>query len=316
MKKIFLVLTAMLLVLAACEQNGGFDSTTPFIGGTQGLKAEFVDSFPPARVSDASDGTEDAFDVIISIANRGETAVASGDVRVQLSGFPASQFGMSIDELRAVSDEVLEANEKNPDGSIVSSFPIEVSFSGLAYQQTVQGSQPFPFRADICYKYETRASSTLCVKNDFRRDQSGDLCMVASTRQVFNSGAPIQVTRMSQSSAGSDSTRISFTIENRDTGKVFEQGNDCQDDTRRENRVLVRVEGFDGDGETIQCRGLRDVTDTGGNEGFVILDNQGSVDISCDIGFSERSPRIQPFNIVLEYDYNEQIQKNVVVERS
>lgn len=311
MKKILLVLTAMLLVLAACQQDTGFDRTTPFIGGTQGLKAEFVDSFPPARVSD---GGDDAFDVIVSIANRGETFVAAGDVRVQLSGFPASQFGMSVDELRAVSDDLIEANEKNPDGSIISSFPIEVSFTDLAYQQSVQGSQPFPFRADICYKYETRVSSTLCVKNDFRRDQTGDICMVASTRQVFNSGAPIQVTRMSQSSAGSDATRISFTIENRDTGRAFQQDLDCSDQARIENRILVRVEGFDGAGEEIQCRGLREPT--GKNEGFVILDQQGKVDISCDVGFSERSPRIQPFNIVLEYDYNEQIQKNVVVERS
>lgn len=312
MKKIFFVLTAMLLVLAACESNGNMGSTTPFIGGTQGLKIQYVDSFPPATVSD---GGEDPFDVIVRITNRGETDVAPEDVTVTLSGFPANQFGLSVSDLSANAPEMVERNIKNPDGSIVASVPVEVEFSNLAYQNVVQGNQPFPFRANICYKYSTQVTSTVCVKDDFRRDLSGDVCMVSSTRQAFNSGAPIQVTRLTQTAAGSDRTRITFTIENRDQGRVFESGQLCSTDARREDRVFVSVGGFNaGQGEEVICRGLRE--GDGATSGFVVLNSDGRVDVSCDIAFTERSPRIHPFEIELVYDYSELIEKVVVVERN
>ncbi|MFT4260931.1 MAG: hypothetical protein ACMXX9_00680 [Candidatus Woesearchaeota archaeon] len=312
MKKMFIILTAMLLLLAACESNTGFDSTTPFIGGTQGLKISFVDSFPPATVSD---GGEDPFDIIVKVTNRGEADVEPKDVLVTISGFPASQFGRNVADLTSNSPELIERNLKNPDGSIVSSVPVEVEFNDFAYQNIVQGNQAFPVRADICYKYSTQVSTSVCVKEDFRRDRTGDICTVSASRQVFNSAAPIQITRMTQSAAGSDRTRVSFTIENRDQGRVFETGYSCASDARRNDRIFLRVSGFSSaQGEEVSCRGLREGANP--SEGYIVLSDQGVVDITCDISFSERSPRIQPFNIELVYDYNENIQKNVIVERN
>jgi hypothetical protein len=312
MKKMFIVLTAMLLVLAACTSNDGFNSTTPFIGGTQGLKVEYVQSFPPDTVSD---GGTDPFDIIVKVTNRGESDVLAEDVKITISGFSANQFGRQVSDLTKTSPELIERNIKNPDGSIVSSVPVEIEFSDFAYQASVQGNQQFPIRADICYKYTTQVTSSVCVKDDFRRDNTGDLCRVASDRSSFNSGAPIQVTRMTQTAAGSDRTRVSFTIENRDTGRVFQSGFACATDARREDRVFVRVSGFSANqGEEVLCRGLRDGQNSA--EGYIVFDNQGKVDVVCDIAFSERSPRIQPFNIELVYDYNENIQKSVIVERN
>ena len=312
MKKILIVLTAMLLLIAACDTDSRPDGSTPFIGGTQGLEIEFLDSFPPPRVSD---GGEDPFDVIIRIKNEGEANVAPEDVRLTLSGFPSSAFGLSPDNMTKNSPELIEMNEINPDGSIVDSVPVEVEFLGFAYQDLVQGNQPFTFRADICYSYNTRVTSTLCVKEDFRRDVTGDVCAVSATRQALNSGAPVQVTSMSQTAAGSERTRISFTVANRGTGHVYEVGRDCASDARREDRVFVRVLGFDESlGEEINCRGLRDSELP--NEGFVVLGSEGRVDVTCDISFDERSPRIQPFSLELHYDYNKNIQKQVVVERN
>lgn len=312
MKKMFILMTAMLLLLAACESDTGFDSTTPFIGGTQGLKIDFVDSFPPDTVSD---GGEDPFDIIVRVTNRGEADVSPEDVLVTISGFPASQFGRTVNDLAANSPELIERNLKNPDGSIVSSVPVEVEFNDFAYQNSVQGNQPFPVRADICYMYSTQVSTSVCVKEDFRRDRTGDLCTVAASRQVFNSAAPIQITRMTQTAAGSDRTRVSFTIENRDQGKVFESGYTCSSESRRNDRIFLSVSGFNtAQGEEVSCRGLRDGDNP--SEGYIVLSDEGIVDITCDISFTERSSRIQPFNIELVYDYNENIQKTVIVERN
>lgn len=305
MKKTIILLAA-LLVLAACSADNGVDATATFIGGTQGLKVDFVDNFPPQTVSDRG---QDTFQVILELTNKGEAEILAEDVQVRLTGFSPSLFGTTLESLTMNAPETIEANIMNPDGSIVSSLPVEIEFVEFAYQEAVQGTQQFPIRADMCYKYQTRIVSTLCVKEDFRRDQQGDICQVTSTRNAANSAAPIQVTNIRQTAASSDRTRFTLTVQNRDGGKVFQDGSLCSTESRQEDRVLMTINGLDD----VDCRGLRDGT---GNSGYLTLGSEGSAEIVCDAGFVERNERIQPFEIILDYDYEERIQKQISIERS
>ncbi|MFT4311168.1 MAG: hypothetical protein ACMXX7_00925 [Candidatus Woesearchaeota archaeon] len=316
MKKTMIMMFALLL-LTACGTNGGGDGigTTPFIGGTQGIKMEFVENFPPERVSDGS-GQED-FDIVVKLTNKGEAEVAAEDVRVRLSGFSPHLFGYSADNLTKTAPENIESNIKNPDGSIIASLPVEVDFERFRYQQAVQGTQSFPLRAEICYLYSTFVASTICVKEDFRSDQTGDICTVASTRTAFNSAAPLQVIDVRQTAARQDTTRIVFTIANRDSGKVFRHDSLCESEGRMEDRVYVQFQGLNPqEGEEVNCRSLRTDDGSGGTEGYVTLNAEGRAEVSCDVTFDERTPRIQPFGLELSYKYNENIQRNIIVERS
>lgn len=314
MKKTIVMMFALLLLAACGTDNTNALGTTPFIGGTQGIKMEFVDNFPPPRVSD---GGEEQFDMIIRLTNKGESDVAPEDVKVRLSGFSPHLFDVTASDLAKNSPELIERNIKNPDGSTIQSLPVEVEFGPFRYLQRVQGTQTFPVRAQICYTYNTFVASTVCVKEDFRNDNQGDICRVASARTAFNSAAPIQVTEIRQSAARQDTTRLVFTVTNRDQGDVYRRDSQCESEGRLEDRVYVKLTGLSADqGEVVNCRSLRTDAGSGGSEGYVILNNEGRAEVSCDVSFNERTPRIQPFGLELSYKYSENIQRNIVVERS
>ena len=314
MKKIVIIMMiGALLFLAACEPDEGTsrEGTTPFIGGTRGLEVSYIEAFPPNRVLDRG---EEPFDVIVELHNRGEADIDADDVLVTLSGFSPRLFGKDASDLQRNAPEDIEGNEMNPDGSIIDSLPVEVEFENFVFTEGVQGNQQHPFRAEVCYKYYTNAVTSLCVKNDFRRDsEDADICSVSSRRNVFNSGAPVQITNVQQQPGSSDSTRFTFTIENRDRGDVHSHGNLCETDRRTENMVRVEIRGFsESAGEVVECRGLRDDTESSGN---VIIGSEGT-DITCTVSFTDRTPRIQNFDIYVEYDYLERIRKDIIVETS
>ncbi len=312
MKKIlFVTLLAAVLIIAGCEEdNGSRAGEDPFIGGTQGLEMRYIDTFPPSSVLDQG---EDEFNVIVELTNRGEADINQDDVRVTLTGFPTRSFGVTSDQMTKYSDEDIEKNEKNPDGSIIESYPVEVEFEGFNYEETVQGSQEFPFRAEVCYAYQTSATSSVCVKNDFRRDsEDADICTVASRKTVHNSGAPIQITNMEQTASGSTSTRLTFNVENVGSGNVYRPGEDCESESRSEDMVFVEVSGFEeAAGEELDCRGLRDGDSS--SSGYLNIAGDGG-EVSCTVNFEDRSPRIQNFNVDIGYDYEQSITKQVRVE--
>src|SRR5690606_34767606 len=129
--------------------------------------------------------------------------------------------------LNKVNEEVVEANIKNSDGTVLQSLPIEMDFTDFNYQSAVQGNLNYPVRVDMCYKYETTVVSRLCVKEDFRRDNTDDLCQVSASRTTFNSAGPIQVVSLTQSAATSDTTRFVFKVQNSDLGDVYQTDSEC-----------------------------------------------------------------------------------------
>lgn len=314
MKKMLILLMGILLVISACEGNGNneFVTTTPFLGGSEGLKINFIENFPPTTVGD---GGEDSFDIIVEVSNRGEHVVEAEEAQIRLTGFSAIAFGKTVDDLTKNLPDTLEANEKAADGTPLLSFPLEVSFDNFNYQGRVQGNQQFPLRAEICYKYTTTTITNICIKEDFRRDEPNDLCQVAGQRTTFNSGGPIQITSARQSAAGAESTRVTFRIENKDVGRVFEQDSLCQTTNRNQDRVFVRVNGLDEDGEEVSCN-LRNSED-GGRSGDVVLGSEGYIDVTCTISVGERTiTRPQTYSIELSYNYQEHIQTSLIVENS
>ena len=311
-KKILLIMLAVsLLVIAACTTENGPSTGPGFVGGTRGVEIEFMTNTPPDRVADQG---QESFDVVLELTNRGEHEVLREDAFVKLEGFSATAFGKTPEQLIAYPDDDLYAVRKNPDGSVSPPVKIPVVFEGFSYQGDVPANMPFTFRAKLCYKYETIALSNLCVKENFNDDRPGDVCQVTGTKQVSNSGAPVQVTNVRQSAVGRDRTAITFSVQKRDTdqkGKVSRPDTGCDVQYQNENRVFVSVSGIlENPGDLINCPALREGDSS---SGYVQISATQPTEVYCTITLTDRSTRTQPFRITLGYDYSTHLDKEVVV---
>ncbi len=306
MKKImFGLLVLSALIIAGCTDPE--PQTRSFLGGSQGLEISFLPDAPPETVSDQR---QQDFDVYVELKNRGEYEIPPNRVLVKLSGFRAEAFGLSSTDLTKTASEPIYARVLSPDGRTIDPPESYVTFEMLSYQDAAIGAGTrFPFRVDVCYGYETTAASSLCVKENMNIDRAGDLCNVDSTRSLSVSGAPIQVTSMQQSRAGTDRTRFTFTVQDKGPGDVFRSESACEQATRIENRVFITVEGLPG--ENVNCIGLMEGTS---NAGYIILSGKEPKDISCIYTVTDRNNRIEPFNVRLAYDYSQSITRQVNVE--
>lgn len=302
MRKAFIVLV---LLLAACTQDSGPSAGTPFIGGSQGLQISFEPDAPPAEVYD---GASFPFDVVVKVENRGEFPVSSDKMFVELLGFDARQFGKPSNQLIKGPEDSLDARYKDSTGSVQESVPSYVSFTSLNYVDVIPGSElQFPLRARACYLYGTIATTKLCARENVLNPRGEGICEVAADKEVFNSGAPVQVSSMVESARGVNKIGFTFKVTHVGTGHIYEKGHLCDTATRDfEDKVFVEVSspvpGLD-------CTGLQ------GASGYTTLYG-GSKTITCTQTLPEPRDFEFPVTITLTYDYEEAITTNVVVKHA
>ena len=139
------VFAAMLLIVMIAGCTGGPKkgqtvdlSATPFIGGTAGLSADFVDFR-----ADVFDGGRDPFDVVVKLDNKGEYTVPASRVRVKLSGVNPAEFGkLEEDLIKSAPDDLIGTNT-DAQGNILPSTPVFIEFTGLNHLfQTCETGSP------------------------------------------------------------------------------------------------------------------------------------------------------------------------------
>jgi len=216
---IIVLLSALVLVLSACNQSGaatGGAPRTPFIGGTSGILIDFErDSPPPEVTDDESFG----FTAIVRLKNDGEFKVPKDNIKVNLVGFDPADFGQTFDDIRdAEPDDDLESKKRDAEGNIVDGTTTFVEFpkSGSDFVPTkFPGNTPFTFRAQVCYNYETQAVTKLCILRDMINIRDDSICTPSgvgtSSRVVYSSSGPLQVANFRQTVVGKD--RISFSFD-------------------------------------------------------------------------------------------------------
>lgn len=310
-KKLLLTTLAILvIVVSGCDADSGTGpGDSGFAGGTKGVEIAFLQNSPPPSVSD---GGQEPFPVTVTLTNRGEYEVPKEDIFVRITGFSATEFGVTNDDLTKHPDVDLVATIKGPDGVVIPAPTEYLDFGEFNYQGHAIGNLEFPFKAEVCYKYETTAVSDICVKENFNSVDPSDLCKVSGTRRVSNSGAPVQVMSVSQAPGGVDRTRVTFSVQNRDVaGRVFTFDTQCDIAQINRNKVFVTVSGVsENPQDTVICTGLQG---GGSASGYLILSDGTPREVSCTIQLSDRNPRIQPFRITLEYDYSKHVQQNLQV---
>lgn len=182
--------------------------TSPFIGGSQGVLAEFE----PLSIEENGIYTiynDETFPIQIILKNKGEEDVETGDAKVRIDGILLDDFsGIAGQEL--TNDEVIEkisdVNEQG--GEVIINFGDDVQ-----YLPEIQGDFiPAEIYATYEYKYKTKASvPRVCFKEDLR---DAGVCEVDSTKSVYSSAAPIQVKTATEKPAAAGKVSLSFDIEN------------------------------------------------------------------------------------------------------
>ena len=319
---IIIISILALFVIAGC-QGGSKDGTgaapkTPFLGGTQGLEIKFIDGSPPKEVTDA--GTF-SFQSIVSLKNKGEFDLNKDQVKIDLIGFLPEDFGANQDDLsQKMPEDNPTSRKRDSEGNIIepaetfATFPsTDASFN---FGRSIPGNNIFIFRADVCYKYQTKAVSRLCVLRNLINVRKNDVCKPNEPKTVFTSGSPLKVSSFRETVSGQDKVSFSFEVTHSATGNVFREGDstspaaDCPRDPReareKENKVLVNVNtGL----PNLRCVGLSSST-----SGHITLMN-GKKTVTCtqelDPGRNDFETNVE---ITLDYNYRDSVQQDVLVK--
>ena len=298
---ILILLTLSIIALAGCTATAPVSKDSPFIGGTDAIKMDFVADSPPAEVTD---GNQFPFDATVRLQNTGEDDVEANEVIVELSGISPNDFGGTFTKNPG---EKLLGKHKDIEGNVIEGTTSYVTFPGFKFKGKLAGNTPFTLRADLCSRYETKSVSKLCILKEQLAFGEEGVCKVGEPKTVFNSGSPIQIDSMTESIAGQNKISFTFDIAHKGTGAIFGIGNKlCSPEIINKNKVHVKVDTGIGSGAV--CSGLN------GNEGDVpLFDGRRSITCTQDITGTQNNFE-EPVTISIKFDYKQHIDTPLLVK--
>ncbi len=304
--RFFLVLLgALLLLVAGCQQFGGKTSTQPttdktFLGGSQGLVFAFAEDQPPLSVLD---GGEEQFFITLRMKNEGEYTIPTGGVIASLSGIVKDSFKISSMDKKSDVEIVGKSKET---GTAIPGGEELLEFGSAGFQAKLPGSTSFTLRADACYTYQTLAVAKICLKKNVLQKEVGQVCDTsAATVPAENSGAPMHIANVRQSTVGTSKVRVTFQITNDGQGQVYSKDTfktSCVGMEDKAAFVDVKVSNPDNNYK-IECSQL------GNRDGGTVKLITNKKDISCTIdtsGLPETTVQ-DVFIVELNYQYREAI---------
>jgi len=305
--KIILLLVASVFIVGCVQEDDLV--TGPFVGGTNGLTIGFGDNAPPDKVFDNND--ED-FDIIIELENVGEFDILENKIIATLSGIDVRDFGIA--SASKSLDRRLEGKSEFRN-EVVQGDKDEIIFEEAKYKFDLDADWQTTVRADICYEYQTRATTKACLKRKATDRESDDVCQINNQDvKIDNSGAPVQIEEVSSRSSGSNEVLISFVVRNTASGLVHPPGtftNKCVKEEDEEDRLKLEV--FSGSGRyNPKCSQLGDR-----NTGDLKLTNSQKI-VRCRINTINAPENTveEPINIRASYFYRNAISTDLIVEDS
>ncbi len=305
MKKYFvLVFFILIIFLAGCSKSPTTPPTATFKGGIEGLGVSFVNLAPPTEFSQSS-----LVKAKVLIKNKGETRVETGNARVKLFGVTLENFGLQ-NVYKSNLAPIEGKGELTADGG-----EQEVELGQIKYNKQIINQESFTLLAKLCYPYQTIAKTDVCLQSLLTKESGGSVCDIAGEKITSGSvsGAPIQVTSITEQTRGEDQIRFDIKIENKGKGKVYLAGSKCEDldkdDLRFENKnkIKVKIESP----LNVIC-GFR--SGQQGNEGIVVLDDKNVATLSCWKNVED--PVVDKLHLKLDYVYLEQTSKDIRILQS
>lgn len=232
MYKKYLILLVLVLFIAGCaeEQVGPEVGSSPYIGGTKGVIAAFEQMGVYNDESSMEEVYEgEKFPIEITLKNKGEHDVDVGEATVSLAGINLADF-TGIDDGDAAPNDGITANtfliekisEYNEEGGEIT-FDFTSGADDAEYIVPLTGySYDISVFAIVDYSYKTYvAVPKVCFKGD---PVDKTVCEIDDVKEVYSSGAPIQVVKAEEKKAGVGKIAVEFSIENVGTGRVTKPG--------------------------------------------------------------------------------------------
>jgi hypothetical protein len=313
---LFLVLASLLLLPACKPKAPSVDTTTPFIGGANGLLASFIEGAPPEYVFDNGNYP---FGISVKLENVGEDAVEVTDAYVEIEGINPIDFGKASQaDLKRNIPNRLEAAKKNFDGTIIPGGQTVVEFGELRYLPDLHGNTAAKIRANVCYDYRTSTSTKICVKGDLLRDvEGGDICKVAEDKDPQNSGGPIHITKLREAPIGTEKIQVTFEVAHIGDpldGFFAVDAPECDPSITNPDRNMVFINVIsDVNGRVPKCDGLQEASPDG-SSGYITLFEGAPRIVTCSIDISGIESTFEDlFEVDLEYKYLQSIQRDLIV---
>ena len=299
MKKILIILVlAILLVIAGCEKKDKEEvKKGPYEGGTNGLEISFVEAKPPSEFDQ-----DESVPVDMIIKNKGEYAIPSGKTQIMLYGLDLASFSLSEGyktvqgDLRGVSEFMKEGGEQR------------LSFGSLRYKESIVNSEEFTLRAKVCYDYETKVSTDVCMGSTILEEVGGEqICSIGGEKLTKNdvSSAPVQITSIKEELKSSDRLWFDIKIENKGKGDVYYVSESCSN-LDREDEDVIKIEVYPSD---IVCA----FKEGNSNKGTIDLENN-KYTLTCKKTVTATGSNYeQKFSMKLDYKYIDRAEKTIKI---
>ena len=308
MRKLALVLLALMLVLAACgssrNRNGEGISERNYRTGSEGLQLAFLQNNPPDKVFSGSE-----MDVLVEVRNVGAYPdTDSFDGKLEIYGFDRKAFVRGgWDGSNFLGRTLQGRSQFSPTGvREVKQFHVDevTTLFGAEFYEPM-------LVAAACYKYRTIAEPLVCIDPEpFTVFDENKVCTIPANGRSYGlgtQGAPVAVTKVTEE-VSSKNIHFGIYIQNVGKGKVVDENvrNDCplSLDFNDVDRVLVRAQlPWDA---APRCQPRGDSADP------VRLDESGNGYIYCSFTKPATKSAFETvLQVQLDYRYLDSIQKKI-----
>lgn len=268
MKKILMILFGFALILTGCQGGQEEPGTGTFTGGGQGISIAFVDLSPPKTLDEGN-----VFPVKVVLKNKGEYDLTSGEARARLFGVNLDNFGL-VKQYKSTLNPLRGVGEFNPEGG-----QGEIDFGNAQYSLPIINSEEFTMRARVCYPYQTRVLSNVCIANAAAGENAACSVDGEKIKKGDVSAGPVQVSSLKQQTRGSTQVRFDIMLENKGGGEVFNPSVGCEELDeevfRLSNQHKVKVEIVNP--QNVQC----DFKDGEPSSSGIVELKNGKATLSC-----------------------------------
>jgi len=294
---------SLLFLMTACEEeDGDMGIPEPFQGGSQGLTAEF-EEIGPVEEGEYFFYEDEVIPMQMIFKNKGEENVDIGDLVVELKGILLADFSGIVSGVLSNNELIEGISEFNPEGgeTIIDFTPT----GGASYLQEISGTHYTinPFIV-YTYAYSTKALvPEVCFKENLRDER---LCNVRETKEVFSSGAPIQVISVEEETAGTGKIALTFEVDNVGGGEVTTPGAEFNPSYEQ---IAYRL-------EPITERANWECTAAGRENEARLVDGRATIRCRLLNPLEEDALYTKAIGLIVNYDYRDVVQQKIRIKKA